>query len=162
MLGIEIVAFQFGPCEKVVPAEIDPDFLDPYLGGQRRGKRIAESQVFQTAVGEILQIPVVGLGERPRALCGIAAGLGVIGVGSVFRPHVRQERGRDERGVRPGIGTPEEHVVGSRVDVLAADALEEHRKVEPVPGETRIDDGKNCGEYGRTSRRGFAGAACYR
>ena len=21
---------------------------------------------------------------------------------------------------------------------------------------------KNCGEYGRTSRRGFAGAACYR
>ena len=26
----------------------------------------------------------------------------------------------------------------------------------------RADDGKNCGEYGRTSRRGFAGAACYR
>ena len=24
------------------------------------------------------------------------------------------------------------------------------------------DDGKNYGEYGRTSRRGFAGAACYR
>ena len=48
---------------KVLAREIDADLVDAGLLGEGRGDRVADGQVFQAQVADILQVTVVDLAQ---------------------------------------------------------------------------------------------------
>jgi len=64
-LGIDELAvlFERRPVAEVLAREIDADLVDAGLLGEGRGDRVADGQVFQAQVADILQVTVVDLAQ---------------------------------------------------------------------------------------------------
>ena len=63
--GIDVlgVLFERRPVAEVLAREIDADLVDAGLLGEGRGDRVADGQVFQAQVADILQVTVVDLAQ---------------------------------------------------------------------------------------------------
>jgi len=63
--GIDVlgVLFERRPVAEVLAREIDADLVDAGLLGEGRGDRVADGQVLQAQVADILQVTVVDLAQ---------------------------------------------------------------------------------------------------
>ena len=138
MTGL-VVFFQRRPIAEVFTRKIDAGAADTDFASEILGYGIADREIFQTQIGEILKIAVVFLAQRTAGVGIVAARTGEVGIAIILRPAVRIKVLVDERSGRKGIGAPEVEggLVGSRIPVATSDALEEGRYVESHPVETQ-------------------------
>ena len=124
-----VVPFQRRPVAEVLAREIDAGAVDADLAREFLRHGVADREVFQPQVGEILDVAVVRFAQRAAGIGVVAARTGEVGVAVVLGPALRIEILVDERRGRECVGAPEVvgRLPGGRIPVAAPDALEKGR-----------------------------------